>query len=318
MNVKILPIPGLLDDLRPLPPEEYHARPELSSGQAKRFIVDGPADYHAEKMGWLPPITDPDKFVCKFDEGTLTHAEILEPHRVDEMVAEIPDEWLIVAESGDSEDGIETAVPLLKKNGARNTRGANQEQAWREFKAANPGKMLLKRDEIAKTKGMGRAVTTYLGALMGTEHLTEPSIFWQDEIGRCRARPDFLTLRPGGATVIDVKTTGARNPRAFRRIMNNLGYVWQAAHYIAGVKAVLGVDDVDFIFVGVHNPPTKTTLSDNYPWKVWGSRFRDEDLAKANALWIEAREDIKAREASDDWNDPDAGRIDEVKHWFDD
>lgn len=300
--------------------DEYHASDELSSGGLKRFIIDGPTDYHAEKMGWLPPIVDPDKYSCKFDEGTLTHAEILEPHRVDEMVAEIPPTWIIEAEGGaDSHDGIKTEVDLLKRNGARNTRGADNEQAWREFREANPGKMLLKPDEIAKTKGMARAIEDHLGALLQTgEHITEPSIFWEDDLGACRARPDFLLFVGDRAVIIDVKTTKSRTQKDFRKIMRNLGYIWQDTHYTAGVKEAFGVADVEFVFVGVHNPNTKTTLSDNYPYKVWSSRFRDEDRVKAHSRWVDAREDIKAREASGDWTDPGAGEIDEVRHYFDD
>ena len=69
----------------------------------------------------------------------------------------------------------------------------------------------------------------------------------------CRARADWL--RDDYAAIDDLKTTGrTANPEAFSRSLFGSGYDVQAAFYLRGARAVLGIQP-EFRFVVVENTP---------------------------------------------------------------
>jgi hypothetical protein len=296
-----------------IPAEEYHQRPELSRSQIKRFL-DSPRDFRAEMMGWIPPLAINDKLA----EGELTHTLLLEPHKFDDSVAIIPETWIIDDLEETGPDGIDKEVRLLKSNGAKNTRGKDAEQAWREFEEANAGRIIVKAEQIAKVRGMVRALGDNLGRLLHVEKaVVEPSLIWRDDLGWSRARPDYLLVMGESALCVDIKTTAAKSSWEFDKFAQKLGYIYQDAHYSAGVRAVFPtVKHVDFVFLAINNPPTNRDYHENYPHKVWAKQYDEADRLTAVSRWREVREEIAERTVSGDWADPDEGKIETFKHYW--
>jgi hypothetical protein len=81
--------------------------------------------------------------------------------------------------------------------------------------------------------------------------IKERSLFWIDEDTglQCKARPDAMTLGPS-ALAGDVKSARSADPEEFVRDLFKFRYDLQAAHYLAGIKAVYGVD-ANFAFFTV-------------------------------------------------------------------
>lgn len=87
----------------------------------------------------------------------------------------------------------------------------------------------------------------------------ERSAFWCDPdtgVWR-RCRYDILPDVPedGRLIIPDYKTTSSVDPDAFNRKVIDFGYDLQAANYIDTAAAILGLDDVRFVFVAQLNKP---------------------------------------------------------------
>lgn len=93
---------------------------------------------------------------------------------------------------------------------------------------------------------------------------SEQSMFWQDTdpfTGRTvwlRGRLDRLPAIPttsGRLIVCDYKTVGSADAASLSRSAANYGYHQQAAWYLDGIRALLGVDDPAFVFVVQEKDP---------------------------------------------------------------
>lgn len=89
-----------------------------------------------------------------------------------------------------------------------------------------------------------------------TKGKPEQTIIWRDERTglMCRALLDWLPN--SGRAIPDFKTAQSAYPEDFRSPADRYGYAQQAAHYLAGVKALgLAGDDAAFVFVVQEKEP---------------------------------------------------------------
>lgn len=194
--------------------DEYHnGSPGLSSSRLKHMLVS-PAIYQLKLK--RPPIeTD------ALRHGRLLHTMVLEPHLVSsEFVV-----W---------------------------TEGRRQGMNWDLFRVQHLGKTHITEAQYEASLGMAAALRemddfpldAWLeGVATVAPAIKERSLFWIDEETGllCKARPDALTLGVS-ALIGDLKSTRSAAERAFLHDVFHYRYDLQAAHYRAGVKAVLGVE----------------------------------------------------------------------------
>lgn len=143
--------------------------------------------------------------------GTLTHAAVLDPTALLTLAA--------VWEGGDRRGG-----------------------AYKDFCEANPGRIIVKPDELADVHGMMAAVRANRKAAELLEGCRfEYSIFWDGGagIGAAKCRPD--AVKPG--TLVDLKTVSNIDRRAVERQGLSLGYDIQMGWYGMGCAAA-GFGDV--------------------------------------------------------------------------
>lgn len=159
--------------------------------------------------------------------GTATHLAVFEPERFDERVAV----W-----EGERRAG----------------------NAYKEWLAANEGKLHLRAQDLAGIDAIAAAVRAHpVAAALLDQGEAEVTLRWTDEETglECKGRADWIRREDDGSiTVIDLKTTRTVNPRLFASQVANLAYHGQAAHYVAGVRAMNpGVDVVRFLVIAVES-----------------------------------------------------------------
>lgn len=193
---------------------DYHTKsPGESSSRLKHMLVS-PAHYQIKRRR---PVIDNDALRL----GRMLHTTVLEPHLVNEEFAI----W---------------------------TEGRRQGSSWEIFKVCNIDKTIITQDQFDCALGMANALRqlddfpfeSWLEGVAAVEPaIVERSLFWIDEETglQCKARPDAMTLG-GSALAGDVKSTRSADPDEFMRDVFKFRYDLQAAHYLAGIKAVFGVD----------------------------------------------------------------------------
>jgi hypothetical protein len=214
--------PGVYD----LSDDDYHARPELSNTDARR-ILECPAKYI-----WLKSHQEESKH--EFDFGHAAHRSLL---------------------------GAGASIEVCDYDDWR-TKDAKTE---RDEARANGRTPVLAR-EWATVEAMADTLRAHpiVSRLLAPERgRAEQSMFWTatdpflaTEV-RLRARLDWLPEVPasGRLIVTDYKTAASAEARAFARSAANYGYHQQAAWYLDGVKALLGVEDPAFVFVVQERTP---------------------------------------------------------------
>lgn len=202
--------------------QEYHNEaPGISSSRLKHMLVS-PAFY---RLKLQRPMLETDALRL----GRMLHTQLLEPHRIDEEFAIWCD-------------------------------GRRQGNDWGLFSLNNAGKTILTEAQLQWALDMATALrgledfpfASWLDGMDGIQPATkEQSLFWIDEDTglQCKARPDAMTL---GASALagDVKSARSADPEEFVRDLFKFRYDVQAAHYLAGIKAVHGVD-ANFAFFTV-------------------------------------------------------------------
>ena len=193
--------------------EEYHADKTAVSCTVLKKILRSTAHMKAY-------LDEPNKGTNARLIGTSLHAAVLEP-------AKFADSYVIWA-GGDR-------------------RGAK----YAKFVADNPGKAILKPEELANIIGMRDAIMNYqeypIGSIL-TNGINEGSIVWVDkETGvRCKVRHDCRSKYGN----YDLKTTDDSRPQAFVRQCVKLDYDLQAFMYTEGEFQLTG-ERPDFYFVAV-------------------------------------------------------------------
>ena len=207
---------------------EYHNEsPGISYSRMKHMLVS-PAMYQLKLQR---PMQETDALRV----GRMLHTQVLEPHLVDSEFAI----W---------------------------TEGRRQGNDWALFAMSNAHKTIITETQMACVERMSQALlemtdfplAAWLTGVKGggvrpdiAPALKERSIFWIDEDTglQCRARPDAMTLG-ANALVGDVKSARSAAVDEFVYDIFKYRYDIQAAHYLAGVKAVYGID-ARFVFFAV-------------------------------------------------------------------
>lgn len=209
---------------------DYHARPELSSTEA-RLILESPAKYRWKKDN--PPLITPSK---KFDIGTAVHSRVL---GTGYDVVVIPDE-------------------ILASNGAVSTKAAKEFVA----EAREAGKVPIKQADFDLIDGSAASILAHPGArqLFAQPADAEVSVFATDPSTGVlvRARFDFLpTVARLGAPSrvgVDLKTAMDASPDGFTKSIANYNYDVQRAWYLDALMWETG-ETAEMVFVAVEKEP---------------------------------------------------------------
>ena len=204
------------DIVHGMPDAEYHARPELSSTEA-RLLLQSPAKYRWRKDN--PPLIDDSP---KFDIGKAVHAKVLGQGA--EVVVVDADDWRTKAARDAREEArSQGKAPLLT----------------REFDAVNAMAESVLANQTAR-------------ALLSQPGDTEVSLFADVDGVPVRARFDFLPDRSERRTVAaDLKTTIDASLGEFEKSVARYQYDVQAAWYLDALTAATGDDTAAFVFIAV-------------------------------------------------------------------
>lgn len=239
---------GLVPDLNN---DAYHADTRWqSSTQLKRY---------------LPELYRQGGSQEALDFGSLFHAVVLEPGRVDlDYVA------LDAEKIGLKADGTVASNPTMTA-------------AWKRAvaEAEQDGKTVVAQQDLARAIAMCNAVADHDVAsslLFSADGRSELSAFATDEHG-IRHKARFDRLIPGA--IVDLKSTAAKpGVRSLTNTVIDYGYDLSAAHYVT-VAELLGLDVQAFtlVFVG-KEPPYRVTVCD----------LDDMFIARGRALRAQALE----------------------------
>lgn len=231
MTALIRPI-GIVHDM---PLQDYLAVDALSASGLK-LLARSPWHYKNRVE------TDPTPVMLR---GSLAHCALLEP---DAMAAR----YVVVPEGA-------PARPSRRQWEAKDPSPASKAamQWWTLFHAENGTREIVTAEDFALCQAQLQAVAREpaLADLLKAGR-SEVSIFWVDKATGiyCKARPDHLPPIDGGSiTPLDLKTCADESPSAFGRAAARLRYDLQAAHYTAGIEAVLRTSVRQFIFGAVTN-----------------------------------------------------------------
>lgn len=119
------------------------------------------------------------------------------------------------------------------------------------------GMLLISGEEGSRLEAIAAAVLAHpMAARILKASEREVAYTWCDEATglECRARLDLLSLREGGAAVVDLKSTDDPSPREFARSAGNYGYHRQAAFYSRPIRELVGASPF-FCFIAVRSTP---------------------------------------------------------------
>jgi len=170
------------------------------------------------------------------DLGWLTHLAVLEPAR------------------------FESEVVVPPKVDRRTKAG---KATWAQFEAEHPDAMLVDMQTHAKVRAMRRNILEHetAGEFFSGTGANELSVLWNDEEHgvRCKARIDRVSTIGEWPIVGDLKTSRSAARRGFEKSINDFGYHVQAAHYLAGLEAIVPVPPGQpfrrFVFFVVESEP---------------------------------------------------------------
>jgi hypothetical protein len=194
---------------------EYHANKSHLSSSSLKLLLDDPHRFYEEKiLGKSSPLEG-----VHFDEGSLFHALILEPHTVAQDFAFF--------------DG-------MRKQG----------EAWEEFKASNPGRVLMSTPQKTRVQywvQSYRRQTAAVGLISGGE--AEHSLFNVLQGVPVKVRCDYINVEKG--YIVDLKTSGFPVDRdSFMLTVDKYKYHLSAALYCKVAELQYG-KPFDFYFVAV-------------------------------------------------------------------
>lgn len=129
--------------------------------------------------------------------------------------------------------------------------------AFKELKAANPEKAVVRFDEIENLRGMARNLHKKASAYgYFNDGWPELSFFWIDEETglQLKCRPDWFRPDDGGWT-LDYKTFKDYGEEAFAKEIANRNYHFSAAMYLDGIFNVTGIQCENYVFLVAANTP---------------------------------------------------------------
>lgn len=194
-------------------PGIYHlSREEYEAIDAVRFshlkhMAKSPLHFRAAVTGHVKPGKS-------MRLGSLAHCLVLEPERYDDLFA--------VYEHPEGKKAV--------------FKGQNYDT----FAAANPGKTIIKADELNHASSIAHAILTYGPARRYLDKIeTELSLVWRDEKTGllCKALIDGLSHSVSNV-IVELKSTTKVDPWNFRKQYADMLYHVQAAWYGMGYRAL--------------------------------------------------------------------------------
>jgi exodeoxyribonuclease VIII len=208
--------------LTTLDPSEYHGMDRMSSSGIKQ-LLRSPAHFRAWKLE--PKVATPQMMF-----GTLVHLLALEPHRVADGVAVVPDD-------------------------APDRRSKAGKEWWDAFGVRNADRLIVTADQWGRATAadrMLRSTPAWRGLMKPDGHI-ETSLLWTRSGVLCKARPDYIA--PDHSYIVDVKTAADASRDAFQRALWNLRYDIQARFYFDGVEAATSYYPHSFAWAVVESEP---------------------------------------------------------------
>ena len=129
--------------------------------------------------------------------------------------------------------------------------------AWERFKTENADKIVLTAEEYEQASAMAAAARQHALAreLLLGKGANEVTLIWRDmDDELCKARIDRLAIHRGWPVIVDIKTTRDASPDGFAREIVSFGYHVQAAHYMAGIRAIKPAD-YRWLFIAIEKEP---------------------------------------------------------------
>ncbi len=185
---------------------------------------------------------------------------------------------------------------------------AKNTKIWKDFEAANPGKICLKEAQYNLVRGMYGAFNQHdLAPKIIHSGSAEASFFVNISGVEYKARPDYL-VKEGereteGYYIVDYKTTEDLEISAIQRAIGNYGYDLSAAHYINVVSAALEKPITEYYWIFQAKEP---------PFELGVFRFDDEGKDRARKCVNRLYAKISASTASGDWPPAFAPKIYDV------
>lgn len=250
---------------RALSHAEYHLEMEHDSNTSLRLFEESPARYyHTRITKRIPPKVETDAMRL----GTATHIAILEPERIGELLAVIPDD-------------------VLSKSGSR------VGKAWDEWTAENAHLCQVKASEFTALQWVSESV---LGNRTVRQHLErcalkEYSIFWASDDGwqtKCKLDGG----NPLDLELLDVKRT-SRPESEFWRNIQGMRYHCQGALYSDGFRAHFGSEPQYYFLIIDNEPPYECRIRRLPPEALAIGRAENRDTLerlyackRGEAAWI--------------------------------
>ena len=203
-----------------VPNSVYHADRSCVSVSGLKQLLRSPAHFQVYLNGEGRKET-PAMFM-----GTAVHARLLEPES-------FANDYVVASEDD------------------------KRSKAYKEFEAANSGKLILTKSQAESIEGVADSVASHASAstLLRAGHV-EHSIIWQDEETGIwlKIRPDCLCTDFDSGICLDVKKTVDASHTAFVRACVTYDYDLQAAVYLEGLRQTFQ-RDFDFVFLAVEDAP---------------------------------------------------------------
>ena len=211
---------------RPCSADDYHANRTHDSNSTLRVFDRSPAEYYHRFVTRRIP-ADPPSDAQRL--GTAIHAAILEPEKVDSLLALIPNE-------------------VLASNGAKSG------NKYREWAAEHVGQVCVKLKENDLLRWQIETVWANPACrdLLVSASVREHSIFWTTEGHQVRCRFDMADEI--GAVIGDIKRT-RQTEATFWRALRDYAYHRQAALYCDGFESLYGVKPEFHFLILCDDPP---------------------------------------------------------------
>jgi len=227
--------PGIYEGI---PDTDYHAGPGISNSGLSLIIERSPLHYWDR---YLNPEREDEGDTKEWQiTGKAAHCLILEGQE------EFFRRYAILPQD-------------LSKLDRRSSTNREKIAAW-TAEAAKSGRAVVSSDTLELAQAMRKQVEAHpKAANLVDRGQGELSVYWTDEhTGElCRVRPDYLIRPQGGeiAIITDLKTTEDAGPAAFKKSVGRYGYYRQQPFYKDGVREVLGVTEVVFLFLVIEKKP---------------------------------------------------------------
>lgn len=211
-----------------IPNEVYHAEPALNRSVADKMITTCPlkVKYEMEKPSPSSPA---------LLNGGHIHSGVLEPHLTD------------------SEYGCKP----LEIDGNSSRTNAYKE-LFAEMQDANPSKRWITESDYNNNKEVIASVLEHPLAHeihSNPKGMIEHTGFY-DLVGTaCKVRPDYYEKN---GRVVDLKTTTDASEKGFLKSIRQFNYIFQAAWYFTGLRA-MGEEPKQFVFLVVEKSPPYAT-----------------------------------------------------------